>query len=241
MTALVSAELLRLRTLRTTWYGTLGGLALIAVLASISLLAAGNGRAPAGRVLSDIHGSIAPVVFSIAIVSANAVGAEFKRGTAAMTYLVHPLRERVTAAQIVVWGGYCGLFAAAAAVIVVSLGLVAARTGDIDLGLSTGELARIVAGAGFGGAVLGAAGVLAATVTREPVVAAGAVVGLNVVEGLLSSAVDGSGGYLPLSLTESVMGLNHEMPALAAMGLLLAYVAAFALAVRAWALPRDLT
>jgi hypothetical protein len=47
--------------------------------------------------------------------------------------------------------------------------------------------------------------------------------------------------YLPLNLTGSVMGLNHDLPALAAMALLLAYLGAFALAVRKWALPRDLT
>jgi ABC-2 type transport system permease protein len=241
MTALLSAELVRLRTVRSTWVGWLGGLAIIAVLAALPLLDPISGPGAAARVLSNVHGLVGPVVYSIAIVSACAIGAEFKRGAAAMTYLVHPIRQRVTAAQMLVWGGQCGLFSAVAAVVVVALGLAVAHAGDVHLGLSMPELARIVAGAGFGGAVLGAAGVLAATVARQAIMAVAAVVSLNVVESILSTTVDGSGRYLPLSLTDSVMGLNHAMPGLAAMGLLLAYLIVFALAVRAWALPRDLT
>jgi hypothetical protein len=241
MTALISAELLRLRTARSTLYGTLGGLTLIALLAAIPLLDAGSRPSEAGHVLGNLRGSVEPIVFSIGIASAAAVGAAFKLGTVTMTYLAHPRRERVTGAHIVVWAGYCGLFAAVASAVVVALEVAAAHAAHIDAGLSAGEVARIICGAAFGGSVLGSAGVLAATVTRQATIAVAAVVGWNIIETLVAGGFDGSGRYLPLNLAGSVMGFNHGMPAFPAMGLLIAYLAAFALAVRTWALPRDLT
>jgi hypothetical protein len=57
----------------------------------------------------------------------------------------------------------------------------------------------------------------------------------------LSPRVRGIGPYLPFKLLEPAMGLTHAVPPLVAIGLLLAYLAAFGVAVHKWALARDLT
>src|SRR4051794_29214579 len=98
MSALVSAELLRLRTIRSPRYATLGLLALVAVIAA-NMAAVSKGQDLAAGLQSV--GLIA--VFAAAVWGANSVGEAFRLGAAAMTYLVHPHRGRVMAARLVTY------------------------------------------------------------------------------------------------------------------------------------------
>jgi hypothetical protein len=240
MSPLIAAELLRLRTVRAPLYGTLGLLVVLALFGAAPLLDS-HGTLTADDLRSSTNSLVASLMFSIGIVSATNVGGEFKRGTTAMTYLVHPDRGRVAVAGVIVWAGLCAALVAVAASLVVALQMRAASVHHVDLGLSSMETARLIAGAAFVGAVMGAAGVLAATVTREPLFSAGAIVGLNVIDTIASNAVHGIRPYLPLDLVGSIAGVDHGLRGFPAMGLLLAYLAVLALAVRVWALRRDLT
>jgi hypothetical protein len=49
------------------------------------------------------------------------------------------------------------------------------------------------------------------------------------------------GHYLPFQLVGGATSLSHHVAVLPAIGLLVVYLALMALAVRRWALPRDLT
>jgi len=84
-----------------------------------------------------------------------------------------------------------------------------------------------------------ALGALLGTLTRNAIVAAGAVVALNLADTLARAS--GAGPYLPFGLLDSLMGDGDGAPAAAALPLVLAYLGVFAAAVRIWALPRDLT
>jgi ABC-2 type transport system permease protein len=243
MTALISAELLRLRTIRSPRYVALGILAFVAVLALMPLLDPGAVPADSSQLGESMRSlALVGVIIGATFGAANA-GTEFKRGATALTYLAHPRRGRVTAARALTYAGLSFAFATVAAGVVVAAGLAVAADQDIDAGLTVTAGARIVFGAvfgaGFGGAVIGAAGFLLGTVTRNPTVASGAVVGWNIGESLL--AVAGIGSYLPFGLVGSLMGKPGGAPLAAALLLLPAYLAAFALFVRAWALPRDVT
>jgi ABC-2 type transport system permease protein len=239
MTALISAELLRLRTIRSPRYVALGILAFVAVLALMPLLDPGAVPADSSQLGESMRSlALVGVIIGATFGAANA-GTEFKRGATALTYLAHPRRGRVTAARALTYAGLSFAFATVAAGVVVAAGLAVAADQDIDAGLTVTAGARIVFGAGFGGAVIGAAGFLLGTVTRNPTVASGAVVGWNIGESLL--AVAGIGPYLPFGLVGSLMGKPGGAPLAAALLLLPAYLAAFALFVRAWALPRDVT
>jgi ABC-2 type transport system permease protein len=233
VTALLSAELLRLRTVRSPRYIALGGLALIALTAGLNI---DPGVMRDRGELADALGDIAMTgALLSAVVAASLVGEDFKRGSATMTYLSHPRRASVATARALTYAGLGLLFAGVAAVAVVAVGLARAHTG-----LSTGDIVQLIAGAAAGGAVLSAAGALVGTVARNATVASGAVVGWNLVENVLLRSA-GVADYLPFGLLRSLMGMSDGIPAVAAIALLLAYLAVFAVGVRAWALPRDLT
>lgn len=240
MSALISAELLRLRTVRAPRYVALAFLALVAVNAAPFL----NGGPSTPHEVTDQVRSLAQLgVFLAAAYAAHIVGEAFKRGSAAMTYLSHPRRARVAAAQASVYAGVSFVFAGIAAAVVLGIVLPFAHADHVSAGLSAADIALVVGGAAFGGAVLGAAGALLGTAARHPAIAMGGIVAWNLSEALLTKGGTrgGIGDYLPFQLVGSATGLTGHVPVLAAMGLLLAYLTACALAVRKWALARDLT
>ena len=110
--------------------------------------------------------------------------------------------------------------------------------GSLSADVSATDVARLIGGAAVGGAVMGAAGALLGTATHNPTIASSAFWAWNVVETLLIPA--GVRPYMPFALVTSLMG-GGGLPVLAAMGLLLAYLAAIAVFVRRWVLDRDLT
>jgi cytochrome c oxidase subunit IV len=240
MNALISAELLRLRTIREAGYFAI--VALVVVASNAAPL--NPGPASPAEVTDQLRSLALLGVFMTTAYAAYSVGDGFKRGAVAMTYLTHALRGRVAAAQAITYAGLALVYTLITTGVLVAMVLLVADADHVDAGLSAADVALAAGGAAFGGAVMGAAGALVGMVTRHPTLAISAVAVWNVFESLLTARAHGAGGigpYLPFQLAGSVMGLSGDVPVLAAMGLLLAYLAAFSLAVRRWALPRDLT
>ncbi len=240
MTALLAAELLRLRTVRAPRYVFLGVLA----LAAISAAPVGNPPpSSASEVVANLRGLAQLGALMAALYAANTVGDAFKRGSVAMTYLTHPLRSRVTAAQVITYGGVGLVLAAVTAAASMGIVLTVADANHVDAAVSVADVARVVVGAAFAGAVYGGAGALTGAVARHPAIATGAVVVLSLAESMLTrgGTTGGIGPYLPFQLVGSLTGLSDEVPMLVAMGLLLAYLTVLALAAGKWAIPRDLT
>ncbi len=226
MSALVSAELLRLQTVRGPRWAALGGLVFVALTAYLNL------RDLPDRDLADSMRWLAVMAILLpSIGAATNIGAEFQRGTAVMTYLTHRNRSGVAATRCLVYAGLGGLFA--------GLGATAIAAVGADAGLSAGAVAQLIAGAAAGGAIMTAAGVLLGTVTRNPSIAAVPLVVLNLGETFVSRA--GAGPYLPFRLVRELTGASGGPSALVALVLLLAYFAVFFALVRRFALPRDLT
>lgn len=217
MTALVSAELLRLRTVRSPRW------VLVAVLALAGVFAAGDA--------SDLRGVALTSVLIVAVFVAQVVAGEFKRGGAALTYLAQPDRARVAVARSLTYAMLGGAVAAAAALVAVAVGRVGGET--IDYGL------QLVAGSLFTGAALSVVGVLVGTLTRNPTVAGIAMVAPTFLDGALRlPAVHAA---TPLGLVDGILGHGHGLSVPAAMGLLLVYPALLAVAARVCGLGRDLT
>jgi len=233
VTALTRAELLRLRTVRSPRWTTLLGLVVVLLVAVTNVRS--NAVWGPGELADTLRALALTGVLIPAVCAASWVGAAFQRGEMATSYLSHPRWVSAAAAQAIVYAGFGLVFAALAAGIVVAVGRAVAGASE----LAGGDAWQIVGGAAAGGAAMGAAGALLGTATRHPTIAAGALVGLNIVEALLGAG--GVGPYLPFGLLGSVMGAGDGAPPAASLAILLLYLAAFALAVRAWALPRDLT
>jgi hypothetical protein len=239
MTALVSAELLRVRTVRSPRYAALGALAFLALTAGLNVQPRTGGHAGAIELASSLRSLTLTAVLVAAVLAATNVATQFQGGTAALTYLSHPQRERVSAAQLLTYAGLGFAFAALAAAAVLIVGAAVAGADRFEASFSALDVARMVGGTAFGGAVMGAAGALAGALVRSPTVASPTPTGLFLAE--LTVVPASIHAYLPFGLADQLMGGTGDVPAAVAIGLLLAYLAAFAAAVHRWALPRDLT
>jgi hypothetical protein len=175
MTHLISAELLRLRALRSSPCLALGALVLLAVLTAMPAIA-GSGDPPPGpaEVAEVLRGTALTGVLLAAAFAASTVGTDAARGGTAMTYLAHPSRAGVTAARALTYAGLGLAFCAVAAGIVAAVGLHLTAAQGAGAGPSPGTVARLVLGACAGGAVLGAAGALVGIAARNATVAGGA-------------------------------------------------------------------
>ena len=237
MSALVSAELLRLRTVHSPLLIAVGALALMLAMTAAPIL--GDAAGSAQDVRDALRGIPIVAVLLAATFAAARVGGDFKQGASTLSYLAEPRRDRVGLARVAVYGGVGAVFGGLAAALVCAAGLAAADAQGIDPGFAAADVAGLVAGSAVAAGLLSGAGVLLGLLTRNATVASTAVVLWNAMENLL--ALLGIGDVLPFRLVGSLLGTASDVPAPAAAGLLLAYLLAGGAAVVRWALPRDLT
>jgi ABC-2 type transport system permease protein len=240
MSAMISAELLRLRTVATHRWIALGMLALIAVNAAPFVNGASTS---ADQVVAQLRGLAQVAILLLAAYAAHIVGDEFRRGSVAMTYLVHPSRRRVAAAHAATYGAVSAVLAAILAGAAIAIVLPVAASDHINPGLAPADIALVLAGSALGGAILGAAGALIGAVARHPGLAMGIVVVWSISESLATQGGTRGGiwHYLPFQLIGAATSLSQDVAVLPAIGLLLVYLALMAFAVQRGALPRDLT
>src|SRR4051812_985187 len=240
MKAMISAELLRLRTVATHRWIALGLLALIAVNAAPFVNGASTS---ADEVVAQLRGLAQLAIVMVAAYAAHIVGDEFRRGSVAMTYLGHPSRGRVAAAHAVTYAAIGAVLAALLAGAAMAIVLPVAAGDHINTGLGAADIVLVLAGSALAGAVLGAAGALIGATARHPGLAMGIVVVWSVPESLATQGGTrgGIGHYLPFQLVGGATSLSPDVAVLPPIGLLLVALALMALAGRRWALPRDLT
>jgi ABC-2 type transport system permease protein len=185
MTHLISAEALKLRSTRTPW-----GMALIAVVlaGAITGLVAGT----IGADTSDVAAvAVSPggigMIFAL-LLGVLAVTTEHRHGTITATLLAAPDRGALLRAKLVpaMVAGLGIALTAAAASALIGGGLLASR--GIETGMGFADWARMVLGAGVGGALFTAVGVgLGAVVRNQVGGVVGALAWLYVVEQLLAA------------------------------------------------------
>jgi ABC-2 type transport system permease protein len=242
----IAAELLKLRTTRTSWGVTLGALGLVALISVIAALAGDfKTTTDPGGDFFDIAGlaQIFALVLGILIVTS-----EFRHGTITPSLLAVPDRPRLVLAKLVaaLIAGFLLCLAASALAAAIGQGLLSAR--DIDAGISAGRTARLIAGGAVAGALFTALGVGIGALVRNQI---GAVIGtlcwfflVEPLLGIIPGASDAIGRWFPsgagaaLSGTASIDDPLGQIPA----GLLLAgYAAVFALAGAALMRRRDVS
>jgi ABC-2 type transport system permease protein len=241
MTALLSTEALKLRTLRTTWI-----VAALAVAVGFTLGSA------AVRITIDAHeplrvaavaGTPAQAMWFLAIVSAVLAGAgEFQHRTISTTLLAMPRRRRVLAAKSTVAAAYGGLLVLLGTAAAVVAGLVTAGVSGAsftETGLSWGH----VAGAVAVGAVFAVLATGLGVLTRSTAIAIGAVLLWRFVgEGLLPVLLhhDGVTRWTPNGTAGALVGLgDHPLAPWAAALTLAGYTVAVSAVAAALFLRRD--
>lgn len=228
MTALLSTEALKLRTLRTTWIVAALAVAVSAAIGFAAVRISIDAHEPLH--LAAVAGAPAQALWFLAIVSAVLASAgEFQHRTIRTTLLAVPQRRRVLVAKSAVAGAYGGLLVLVGTAAAVVAGLITAAASGasfIGTGVSWGHLAGTVAV----GAVFAVLATGLGVITRSTAIAVGAVLLWRFVgEGILPALLhhDGLTRWTPNGTAAALIGIgDHPLAPWAAALLLSGYTAA---------------
>jgi ABC-2 type transport system permease protein len=244
MSAQFKAELLKIRSTRTTLGLVVG---LVGLVLLFSLLSGLLTKAPHLTTAEDQRGLLSvgslAGVFS-ALAGIMLVTSEYRYGTIRPTFLVTPRRSRVLAAKLAA-GLLAGLgFGILGEGLGFAIGDATLSARGIPLALSGGSVALLLLGTFAATALWGAIGVGLGAILRNQV---GAIIGVLawgfVAENLLFAFVPSAGRFAPVHAQNALIGLTtkHLLNASAGAATLIAWTAALALAGTALAARRDVT
>ncbi len=231
MIAQLQAELLKVRSTRTTIGIVLGMVALILVFALLSGLLT---KAPDLTTVEDQRGVLGvgslAGVFS-AIAGIMLVTSEYRFGTIRPTFLFQPRRSKVLIAKVIA-GLLAGLvFGIVGEGIGFGLGYLIFSARGITVLLDGSQVAQLLVGTLAAVALWGAIGVGLGAIVRSQV---GAIIGLLawgfVVENLLFAFVPSVGRFGPVHAQDSMAGFTsgHHLHGIAGTAVLLGWAVVFA-------------
>jgi ABC-2 type transport system permease protein len=239
MTALIRAELLSLRTVRSTYALAAGLLLLVVSITVADLSDAGKPIMDSAAELREPMVSAAGIVAAvfIALMAAIRVGGEYRYDTIAQRVLASPVRDRLLASRIVTYA------LAGAVVSAVVFGVAAAITvpmvgaEDLSLGLSAGDVATLAGEVMLSGALLSVVGVAIGILTRSQTAAILTLLGVFIGERLIGGMLGDVANYLPSSLIDSLLenqgaALDPGVAAIALAGAVAAVTVAAAAVLR---------
>lgn len=200
MTALIHAELQKVRTTRTVW-------ALLAATAAVTALAVAGavfGGANAGTEMESdagvrlaLHVSSAGAIFVLVLGMVMSAG-EYRHGTVTDTYLTTPARWPVTTAKVATAAAIGLGFGMLSAAIAFAVANHAYQIKGYTLPTGSGQVAAILAGAVVYAALFGAIGAALGSLVRNQVgVIVGALAWLLVAEQIIVSLAPTIGKFLP--------------------------------------------
>lgn len=253
MTALVRAELLKLRTVQLPLWLLATTLLLVALGVAATVLTAGMEGNPlqvddpellARAVASASSGNVILVVLGILMLTQ-----EFRFGTATPSFLTTPKRGRVVVAKLAAVGVAGAVFAvlSAALALVLSVALVALRGGSTTIDRTVLE---VLAACVLVLVLYGPIGIGVGALVRNQIAAVVATLAwMFIVEQLLVALLPEVGRWTPGGATAAVLqlgdfatqGRGDLLPVWAGVALLVAYAVVLSVAGARLTLRRDLT
>jgi ABC-2 type transport system permease protein len=237
------AELLKLRSTRTTIGLVLATAALILLFALLTGLVSKTTMLTGVDNQRNLLGVAGVAGVFAAIAGALLVTGEYRFGTIRPTLLYTPRRSRVILAKLAV-GLLCGLvFGAFGEALSLAIGATVLSERGVAFALGGGDLTLLVLGTLAGTALWGAIGVAVGAIVRNQVAA---VVGLFawtlVVENLLIGLVPAVGRYGPVQAAQALGGSSapHALSAAAGGGVLVGWVATLSVVALALTARRDI-
>lgn len=252
MTALVRAELLKLRTVRLPLWLLLTTLLLVVLGVLATILTAGIEGAPLQRddpellaraVASASGGNVVVLVLGILVLTQ-----EFRFGTATPSFLVTPKRGRVLVAKLVAISLTGLLFAVASAVLAVGLSAAVLQLrGDEAAWGST--VLEVLVGVVLVMVLYGPIGIAVGALVRNQIAAVvGALAWVFIVEQLLVALLPEVGRWTPGGASSAILQLGDVattrgelLPVWGGALLLVAYAAVLSVLATRLTLRRDLT
>jgi ABC-2 type transport system permease protein len=247
MTRLVHAELLKLRTVRTTAGLFALTVATTALIMTAVMLLAGRPGLPAVEpgILPDlVVVAKGPLAIFALILGVLGMSGEFRHGTATPTFLVTPQRGRVVAAKVIAYALAGAALAAVSAVVALGMGLPWLQTKGVDITIVDADVASRLLGLAATSALHAVLGIGLAALVRNQVVAVAAGLLWMRVEGLIPAVLHrpGLGRWLPEGAADALTGAGAATLPMWAGGLLFAaYGLALALIGTRLVVRRDLT
>ncbi|HEY1651433.1 MAG TPA: hypothetical protein VGG09_06075 [Acidimicrobiales bacterium] len=210
MIRLVHVELLKLRTVRST-YGMLAAAALLTTLDAVLIAAqSGSSTRPPLFTAAGLRGPISTIGFALLlswILGITVSSGEFRNRTATLTYLAAPRRGQVLAAKAIAAGFVGAVFGVVGVLLSTGVGLAFVAGDGYSVALGGTTIADYALGAVVGSALLAALGVAVGSLIRAQL---GAVVAILLwgffVESTLSNLVKGLGSYLPFTAATTLGG-----------------------------------
>jgi ABC-2 type transport system permease protein len=243
MTSQLKAELLKIRSTRTTVGLVLGMVALIVIFGLLTGLATKEHDLVTTRDQLNALGVGSFAGVFAALAGIMLVTSEYRYGTIQPTFLFSPRRQEVLVAKLAA-GALAGLvFGLVGALLSLGIGYACLAGRGIDYVLSGGQTAQMLLGSIAVTGLWGAIGVGLGAVLRNQV---SAIIGLLawgfVVENLLFGLVSDVGRFGPVHAGDALLGpLDvHLLGAVAGAFVLLAWAAAVAVAGTAVARRRDI-
>jgi ABC-2 type transport system permease protein len=252
MTALVRAELVKLRTVSLPAWLLLVTLSLVVLSVLATVLTAGMEGAPLERgdpqLLAIAVASASAGNIPVLILGILALTQEFRFGTATPSFLVTPRRERVLLAKLIAISLTGLVFAVISAVValVVALGLLALRGEPITWGSNVVE---VLLGVGLVVLLYGPIGVAVGALVRNQIAAVvGALAWTFIAEQLLVALLPSVGRWTPGGAANAVLQLGEVattrgelLPVWGGALLLVGYAAVLAAVGARLTVRRDLT
>ncbi len=252
MTALVRAELLKLRTVRLPLWLLLTTLLLVLLGVVATVLTAGLEGAPLERddpaLLSRAVASASSGNVVVLILGILTLTQEFRFGTATPSFLVTPKRGRVLVAKLIAIALAGVGFAVASALVAVGLSaaLIPLRDGVLTWDAS---VLQVLAGVGLVMVLYGPIGIAVGALVRNQIAAVvGALAWTFIAEQLLVALLPDVGRWTPGGASSAVLQLGELattrgelLPVWGGAALLVAYAVVLSLLATRLTLRRDLT
>jgi len=206
MIRLVRVELLKLRTVRTT-YGLLAAATLLtALLAGAEASKVGSNLASASTLSAVVTVTGWAMLFA-ALMGVISASGEFRHSTATLTYLACAHRNRVLAAKAAAAAIVGAVFGLMGSAIATGIGLASTAGAGQPITLSVAAIVRDDFGAILGAALLGSVGVAVGLLIRSQVAGiVGVLIWALFIEPVIGGLVTAVQPYLPYSAATTLAG-----------------------------------
>lgn len=244
MTAQIKAELLKVRSTRTTVGLLVGMIALTLLTVILSGLLSHPDALASQRDQLDLFGNGGVALIFSSLAGVLLITSEYRYGTIHPSLLLTPRRWRVLTAKLTA-GLLAGLaFGAAAIALALGIGSLILAARGIPPALHERQVALLIAGGLAGVALRGALGVGLGAIVRNQVAAVIALLAWDfVINGLLFGLAPSVGRFMPTLAANALMGLKtpHLLPPAAGGAVLALWTLILALAGLALTQRRDVT
>lgn len=207
MIALVHAQLVGLRTLRSTYLIAGVFIVVVAIVTGVTMNEAGSADLQTESQLREPFVAAAGIMGAIvmAVFAATRVAGEYRHDTIAQRVLAAPRRARLVVASLLVHGAFAAVVTGIAFAVGAALAGPMLAGKDLSTGLAGGELLRVGAAVVLAGTAFAVLGVGVGFLTRSQAPAVATVFGVFFVEKLLGGWLGDVGGYLPYALLNSLL------------------------------------